>query len=232
MKKHSVESFIEETVQKDQGSGFFELESNKVLEINLDGADHQLAWIKMGKMIAYRGNVSFKREGLMEQGLGRLMKKQLTGEGTTLMKAEGEGKVYVADFAKKISIIDLTDDALVVNGNDLLAMAPTLEWDIKMMRKLSSMLAGGLFNIQIKGSGMVAITSHGEPMTLMVTPDNPVYTDPNATIAWSASLSPNFKTNVSLGSFFGRGSGESVQMAFEGEGFVVVQPFEEVYAVA
>ena len=27
--------------------------------------------------------------------------------------------------------------------------------------------------------------------------------------------------------FFGRGSGESIQMKFDGDGFVVVQPFEE-----
>jgi uncharacterized protein (AIM24 family) len=42
-------------------------------------------------------------------------------------------------------------------------------------------------------------------------------------------LQPEFVTDVSLKSFFGRGSGESVQMKFEGQGFVVVQPFEEVY---
>jgi uncharacterized protein (AIM24 family) len=63
----------------------------------------------------------------------------------------------------------------------------------------------------------------------MVEPGNPVYTDPNATVAWSGELQPEFVTDVSLKSFFGRGSGESVQMKFEGQGFVVVQPFEEVY---
>ncbi|WP_230136680.1 AIM24 family protein, partial [Peribacillus frigoritolerans] len=77
--------------------------------------------------------------------------------------------------------------------------------------------------------GMVAFTSHYEPLTLMVEPGNPVYTDPNATVAWSGELQPEFVTDVSLKSFFGRGSGESVQMKFEGQGFVVVQPFEEVY---
>ncbi|MCP4711898.1 MAG: AIM24 family protein, partial [Planctomycetes bacterium] len=49
------------------------------------------------------------------------------------------------------------------------------------------------------------------------------------TVAWSGSLSPEFKKDVSLKTFFGRGSGESIQMHFEGEGFVVIQPFEEVY---
>ncbi|AUZ39075.1 AIM24 family protein, partial [Bacillus sp. MBGLi79] len=73
------------------------------------------------------------------------------------------------------------------------------------------------------------ITSHYEPLTLIVTPESPVYTDPNATVAWSGSLQPEFVTDVSFKTFIGRGSGESIQMKFSGNGFVVVQPFEEVY---
>ncbi|GIW75417.1 MAG: hypothetical protein KatS3mg104_0480 [Phycisphaerae bacterium] len=56
-----------------------------------------------------------------------------------------------------------------------------------------------------------------------------MYTDPNATIAWSGNLMPKFRTDVSLKTFLGRGSGESLQMVFNGDGFVVVQPYEEVY---
>jgi uncharacterized protein (AIM24 family) len=48
-------------------------------------------------------------------------------------------------------------------------------------------------------------------------------------VAWSGNLQPEFKTDVSLKTFFGRGSGESIQMSFRGDGFVVVQPFEEIY---
>jgi uncharacterized protein (AIM24 family) len=39
---------------------------------------------------------------------------------------------------------------------------------------------------------------------------------------------PEFKTDVSLKTFLGRGSGESIQMMFNGDGFVVIQPYEEV----
>ena len=40
------------------------------------------------------------------------------------------------------------------------------------------------------------------------------------------------KTDISLKTFFGRGSGESFQMEFNGDGFVVIQPYEESYAQA
>ncbi len=55
----------------------------------------------------------------------------------------------------------------------------------------------------------------------------PVFTDPNATVAWSGTLTPELVADVSIGTLFGRGSGESLQMRFAGEGWVVVQPYEE-----
>ena len=83
--------------------------------------------------------------------------------------------------------------------------------------------------MRLQGTGMVAFTTDYDPITLVVTPDMPVVTDPNATVAWSGSLEPRIRTDVSIKTFFGRGSGESIQTEFNGNGFVVIQPFEEVY---
>jgi uncharacterized protein (AIM24 family) len=223
--RYTLAEFIENSRQKDRGEGLFELESPRILEVNLDG----MVWSKTGSMIAYVGQIKFTREGMMEHGLGKMFKKALTGEGTKLTKAEGRGRLYLAEEGKKVQIINLQNEALYVNGNDLLAFEPQIKWDIKLMRKMSAMLAGGLFNIRLEGTGMVAITSHYEPMALIVRPDQPVITDPNATVAWSGNLSPEFRTDISLKTFLGRGSGESIQMEFRGDGFVIVQPFEEVY---
>jgi len=225
MSKYSIHEFVKNTVQQDKGEGLFELETPRILEINLTNQ----IWAKAGSMISYRGNIKFEREGILEHGIGKMFKKALTGEGTALMKATGNGKLYVADQGKKISILDLQGESIYVNGNDLLAFETTIDWDIKLMRKVAGMMAGGLFNVRLEGNGMAAITSHYEPLTLPVSPDKPVFTDPNATVAWSGNLQPEFVTDISLKTFFGRGSGESIQMKFQGNGFVVVQPFEEVY---
>ncbi|MED1741023.1 AIM24 family protein [Bacillus swezeyi] len=225
MNRYSINEFVEKTKQEDKGEGLFELETPRLLEVNLDGK----VWAKAGSMISYGGKIKFEREGVFEHGLGRMMKKVFSGEGASLMKAEGDGKLYLADQGKKISILNLNDDAIFVNGNDLLAFEPAIKWDIKLMKKISGMLAGGLFNIKLEGTGMAAITSHYEPLTLIVSPGSPVYTDPNATVAWSGGLQPEFVTDVSFKTFIGRGSGESIQMKFSGTGFVVVQPYEEVY---
>ena len=225
MTRFSITDFVEKTKEKDRGEGLFELEGDRTLEINLDGS----VWTKMGSMIAYRGDVKFTREGVLEGGAGKFLKKFVSGEGTRLTKAVGKGAVYLADSGKKITILDLQGDSIFVNGNDILAFQDGIVWDIKMMRKVTAMMSGGLFNIKLEGKGMIAITTHYDPLTLTVSPNNPVITDPNATVAWSGSLIPEFKTDVSFKTFVGRGSGESIQMVFKGKGFVVVQPYEEIY---
>jgi uncharacterized protein (AIM24 family) len=166
---------------------------------------------------------------MLEHGVTKLLKQAVTNEGLKLTKAEGQGKLYLADTGKKISILDLQGESIFVNGNDLLAFEGQIQWDIKMLKKVAGMLAGGLFNIKLEGNGMVAISTHHDPLTLTVSPNKPIVTDPNATVAWSGILAPEIKTDLSLKTFLGRGSGESIQMKFQGQGFVVVQPFEEVY---
>ena len=225
MSRYSLAEFVEKTAQRDRGQGLFELESDRMLEVNLNG----LIWTKTGSMTAYLGQIKFTREGMLEHGLGRMLKKAVTGEGTRLTKAEGHGKLYLADAGKKITILNLQGEAMFVNGNDLLAFEPAIRWDITIMKKVTAMLAGGLFNVRLEGSGMIAITTHYDPVTLRVTPSTPVFTDPNATVAWSGNLKPDLKTDISFKTFLGRGSGESLQMQFHGaDGFVVVQPYEEL----
>ena len=164
----------------------------------------------------------------MDRGVGNLLKKAVSGEGARLTKAEGRGQVYLADAGKKITIIRLQGESISINGSDLLAFEPSIQFDIKMLKKVSGMLSGGLFNVRLAGSGMVAFTTHHDPVTLLVTPGNPVITDPNATVAWSGNLEPKIRTDISFKTFLGRGSGESIQTEFNGNGFVVIQPYEEV----
>jgi len=226
MSKYSINDFIKQTKQDENENEFFELETSRILEVNLSDK----VWAKMGSMVAYTGKMRFDRERVLEHGVGKMFKKALTGEGTSLMKATGNGQLYLADQGKKITIFNLSNEAITVNGNDLLAFEPSIKWDIKLMKKVAGMMSGGLFNVRLQGTGKVAITTHFDPLTLLVRPGEPVITDPNATVAWSGNLHPEFQTDINIRTFFGRGSGESIQMNFSGEGFVIIQPYEEVYS--
>ncbi len=131
MSRYSLDEFVNTTRQKDQGQGIFEMESARLLEVNLNGR----IWTKMGSMVAYRGQVKFTREGILEHGVGKFFKKAVSGEGARLTKAEGTGKVYLADQGKKVTILNLQGETIVVNGNDLLAFEEQIQWDISIMKK-------------------------------------------------------------------------------------------------
>lgn len=224
MAVQSLTEFLAKSTEKDATSEAFELESPYMLEVRLDGR----IWAKAGAMIARKGAVKFTRQGVLEQGLGNLLKKAVSGEGMQLMKVEGNGRVYVADRGKKITLLRLGGESIFVNGNDVLAVQDGIRHEIRMMRTMAGAMSGGLFNVQLSGSGIVAITSHYEPLTLPVGGDaGDVFTDPNATVAWSDGLQTEIVTDISLGTLLGRTSGESVQMKFSGKGWVVVQPYEE-----
>ena len=229
MSKFSIEAFVNETKENPHEKDYFELEKPELLEINLN---NQFVWTKAGSMVGYVGNVNFERQGMLSGGLGNLLKKAISGEGTKLMKAEGTGRLYVADNGKKVRILHLDNESISVNGNDILAHDQSIKSDIKMLKSIAGVMAGGLFQVKLSGIGHIVIFSHGHPLTVLVTPENPVYTDPNATVAWSGNLTPELKTNVSLKSLIGRGSGEEFQMKFSGNGWVLIQPYEEVYVVS
>lgn len=226
MNKYSIQSFIQETAQDETKNDFFQLESPYMLELNIS---NQTVMLKKGAMVAYTGNVKFEREGMFSKGIGNLLKKTVSGEGTTMMRTAGTGKVYAADSEKRVRILYLENESINVNGNDILAHEQSVSSEVKMMKSVAGIMGGGLFQARLSGTGHIAITTHGNPMTLLVKPGQPVYTDPNATVAWSGNLKPTMKTDVSLKTFIGRGSGETFQMMFEGEGWVIIQPCEEVY---
>ena len=195
----------------------FTLQNPRMLRVALDGE----VLARQGTMVAYQGQVDFEYQG--SGGISRMLKKAVTGEGVPLMRCRGRGDVFFANFAAEVHLLRLEGDALSVSGHSVLAFEPTLSWDIRRIEG-ASMAAGGLFNTILEGTGWVAITAHGTPVVLQT--DAPTYVDAQAAIAWSASLQTSIHRTMKMGALVGRGSGEAVQLAFAGSGFVVVQASE------
>lgn len=219
-----LNSFVSQLKGRRQGGRNFELQNDRLLDVNLNGK----VWIKTGTMVAYYGLIKFTREGYAEHGVTKMIKKAVTGEGTNLTKATGQGNLYLAEQGKKISIIEVGGSSLIVNGKNILAFEETVNWDISYLRAVAAVWAGGFFNVRLSGNGLAAITTHYDPVVLRVSPLDPLMTDVNATVAWSGSLSPTIKTDVGVRTLIGRASGETIQLCFEGDGFVVIQPYEEI----
>ena len=206
--------------QETQSQQPFALQNSKLLKVSLNQVSIQA---RAGSMVAYQGDVVFEHAG--SGGLSRMMKKAVSGEGTTLMKMSGGGEVFLAHTAQDIHLLYLENDAITVNGQNLLAFDAGIDWDIKRVEGVSGMMGGGLFNMALTGTGWVAIVSDGPPV-LLNTADAPTFADPQAAITWASSVQTGIKTDIKLKNFIGKGSGESVQMSFSGAGWVLVQPSE------
>jgi uncharacterized protein (AIM24 family) len=198
----------------------FSLQNSKLLKVELNQVTIQA---KLGSMVAYQGDVRFEHAG--SGGLGRMLKKAVSGEGTSLMKMSGSGEVFLAHQAQDVHLIYLENDTITVNGPNLLGFDSGIDWDIHRIQGASSMMGGGLFNMSLTGTGWVAILSDGPPVLLNVA-SAPTFADAQAAITWSSGVTTGIKTDVNLKNLIGRGSGESIQMSFAGQGWVLVQPSE------
>ena len=209
---------LREDVGDDAGS--FVLANPWLLKARLDSG-----WLKarLGSMVAYQGELAFERD---KPGLRSLFKRALTSEGGKLMNVTGTGELFAAHLGQQVFRLRLADEAMTCNSRNLLAFESGIEWDIRRIRKgLAGKVAGGLFNTHLSGTGWVALVSAGKPVLLRPA-EAPTFADPQSAIAWSATLETSFKTDFQLRTFIGLGSGESVQIGFQGEGWLLVQPSE------
>lgn len=200
------------------GGERFSLQNGKMLRVRL-GAD---VLALKGSMVAYQGRAEFQHESA--GSIGKLMKRVLTSEDTPLMRVSGDAEVFFANVAENIFLVTLEGDGISVNGTNLLAFDASLSWDVRRI-KGAGIVAGGLFNTEITGTGMVALTADGDPVLLDCS-QVPTYVDVQAAVAWSANLQPQVVSSMNMRSMLRGGTGGAMQYAFHGPGFVVVQPSE------
>ena len=199
----------------------FVLQNKKLLKISMA---HGPVWARSGSMVAYQGDVRFANKG--SGGLNKLLKSAVTGEGVQLMQCTGQGELFVADTAADVQVIYLENDEISVNGGNILAFSSSVDWDIRRIQARGGVMTGGLFNVSLRGTGYVAVTTHGEPVALDVA-SAPTFADAQAVVLWTAGVKMDIRMDTGgLGSMIRGGSGEMFQMAFSGRGHVLVQPSE------
>ncbi|WP_449345583.1 AIM24 family protein, partial [Streptomyces narbonensis] len=178
-----------------------------------------------GSMVAYEGFITYEPN---PPAVRQAAKDWATGEGAPIMKASGDGLLYLADYGADVVVINLQNDSISVNGTNLLAFDAHLQWGVERVKGLAKFAGQGLFNVEIAGTGWVALTSRGTPIVVDCgRGEDETYVDPDELVAWSPSLKVKGKRSFKASSLIGRGSGEAMQMAFSGQGIVVVQPSED-----
>lgn len=216
-----IHGYLFQNAAEIQSNDQFVQQNKKMLKVNLQGAPIHA---KVGSMVAYQGDVKFENKG--SGGLGKMFKKAVTGEGVEMMHVSGAGQVFLADQAQEVQILFLENDMISVNGKNVLAFSDSIDWDIHRI-KGGGMMAGGLFNVSLRGTGFVAVLTDGDPIALNVA-EAPTFADPQAAVLWTSGVQMQVRTDFSGGlrSMVHGGTGESIQLGFGGQGTVVVQPSE------
>ncbi|WP_431947340.1 AIM24 family protein [Actinacidiphila sp. bgisy167] len=182
-------------------------------------------YARTGSMVAYEGFVQYEPN---PPAVRQMASQWLTGEGAPIMKCSGDGLLYLADYGADVVCVYLDNEALSVNGSNLLAFDAHLQWGVERVKGLAKFAGQGLFNVGISGTGWVALTSRGTPVVVDCgRGEDETYVDPDALVAWSSGLKTKAKRSFKASALIGRGSGEAFQIGFSGQGFVVVQPSED-----
>src|SRR5471032_807867 len=82
--------------------GGFALQNSKMLKVALSGGT---VMARQGAMVAYQGQITFDYESA--GGIGKMLKKAVTGECVDLMRVSGQGDVFFADLASDVHVLEL-----------------------------------------------------------------------------------------------------------------------------
>lgn len=182
----------------------FVLHENGFLEINFRETVH----IKRGTVSSYSGNLAFAAEtGLVGT------------TAATLVKVDGEGRLFLFERGRKTFLLDLNDEFIYVEGSNLLALEDSLSYrvepiyDTTYQRKIDT--------VKIFGKGSLAISTSIEPLTMRVTRAYPLSISSHALVAWTGNLIPTVIEGDHLESVMINTASQSFKIRFEGEGVVV-----------
>jgi uncharacterized protein (AIM24 family) len=201
----------------------FRLQGSKVLAVDMTG---DAVRAKNGSMVAYDGQMAFKKLSGGGEGVRGMVTRRLTGEQMTVMEVKGHGTCWFADRAAEINLVDLQGDKLYVEAGNLLVTGAGLRTGTSFTGLRGASQGNGLFTTTVEGHGQAAITSTGPAVVLRVGPQHPLTVDPGAYVAHRGDLRQTFQSGVRFRTVLGEGGGEAFQIRFEGDGLVYVQPSE------
>ncbi|MEV5984882.1 AIM24 family protein [Streptomyces sp. NPDC052051] len=201
----------------------FRLQDSKVLAVDMTG---DAVKAKNGSMVAYDGQMTFKKLTGGGDGIRGMVTRRLTGERMAVMEVKGHGTCWFADRAAEINLVRLQGEKLYVESSNLLATDAGLRTGTTFTGLRGASQGNGLFTTTVEGHGQAAIMSDGRAVVLRVSAQYPLTVDPGAYVAHQGNLRQTLQSGVTFRTFIGEGGGEAFQIRFEGDGLVYVQPSE------
>lgn len=201
----------------------FALNNDRLLAVTLQ---NEKVMALAGSMVAYHGSVKFEKSLTGGEGLFGVLKRKISDETFQLMITSGTGTVYFANLAREITVIPLRGEKLFVESSSLIALDASLRTNTVFAGVRGAASGQGLFTTTVEGTGSVAVMSSGNLLEFEVSPQAPLFVDPDAFVGYMGQISQEFVFDVNWRTMAGNASGESYQLKFSGTGVVYVQPAE------
>ncbi|MGW4891228.1 AIM24 family protein [Kitasatospora sp. NPDC004240] len=205
------------------GDERYALQNPQMLRVVLDGRAEVLA--RSGAMVAHTGRVQFT--GWTPPG-SRRNRQNNQPTALDLMRCSGTGTVYLANLAQHLHILELRGERLTVTSSYVLAMDTGISWQVVNIEGGERITGVGTHSLELSGSGKLVVMTSGRPLVMPVQRGQYVYADADAVVGWSSSLEVQLQAQSSnTEAWRRRGTAtEGWELAFTGDGFVVVQPSE------
>ena len=201
----------------------------KMLRVTLN---KQELLIEPGALYFMKGQLQLESSvnGGLTQGL---MRKFMSGESLFQSKIKGTGEVYLEPTFGHYLLFNLEDDALIFDKGAFCCASAGMTVNAKMQQNISSTLFGGegLFQTQVKGTGIVVLNSpvpESELIVYELAAGEKLSVDGNFAFVRTAGVS--FQAEKSGKSLFQSvTSGEMLLQTFTGPGIVWLAPTQGIY---
>ena len=205
-----------------QSQEAFALQNSKLLKVRL-GLGHDPGQGRLDGRLPGRGHLRARR-------LGRHRPDDQEGDdgrGHDADEDGGQGEVFLADQAQEIHLIYLENDFITVNGPQpaRVRRRHRLGHQARLGRRARRRWPAACSTWSCAARAGSRSSPTARPCC-STSPSAPTFADAQAAITWSSGVTTAIKTDFKMKNLIGRGSGESIQMAFTGQGWVLVQPSE------
>jgi uncharacterized protein (AIM24 family) len=181
----------------------FRLIQRNLMEIAFSGK----VFVRQGTIYSYSGNLTF------------WVKEKRPAATPSLVIVSGSGKLLLSDREREINI-SAVDGTLCVQPAALVACEDSVT---PRYIRLGDGDAGPEF-LTLEGRGLVALSVATRPLTLAITPDQPVAVAAASVIMWAGELTPQLVQDEALNAaLLGPGGGTPALVRLEGSGRVLME---------
>lgn len=220
-------AFHFDTDNKGQGRGYtWEIQhagSFALAIVKLQG-EQQIA-AEAGAMVSMSANIDLHSE--MKGGLFGALKRAVGGESafvSTFTAQGGPGEVCFAPGAPgDVAGIEMSNQTFMVQSSSYLAGDISLQVDTKFGGAKSWMGGEGLFVLEVKGTGLLLVSSFGAIHRKVLRPGEQYVVDTGHLVAWEGHMQYNLRKAAKSGFFRSFLSGEGMVAEFNGPGEILIQ---------